>query len=242
MRRLIFLVLALCAVLGGTYLFLFKRADTVRAAKGYRNADTPQVAVDMFKRAIDKRDYDIAAHYCTPGYAEQLRRGETAARELGESLDNLTFQMKERSLIRDEVKIVFYALEPFPKDVLITVGKEKDDTAEATFVFSLPVVWSNQPTSGTWNMKPEIFQVYARSMKFVNPTTAVVPMKKEKGEWKLDFPADTALQVRVGYLNDKYKNYVNPMQIVTQEVKNDPSTKENVTNRLKTLLEQAAKE
>jgi hypothetical protein len=242
MRRLIFLGLAVCAVLGGTYLFLFKRADTVRAAKGYKNADTPQACADMFKRAVEKRDYDIAAHYCTAGFGEQLRRGEKPAAELGEAIDNLNYQLKERSLVRDETRIVLYALDPFPKDVQITVGKEKGDTAEATLVFSTPVLYGNQPASGQWNLKPEIFNVYTRSMRVVNPTTAVVPMKKEGAEWKLDFPVDATLQLRVGYLTSKYKDYVNPMQIVTQEVKNDPSTKENTTTRLKSLLEQAAKE
>ena len=150
--------------------------------------------------------------------------------------------MKERSLIRDEVKVVFYALDPFPKEFQITVSKENGDTAEAALVFSTPLLSGNQPTAGTWTMKHEIFQVYARSMKRTNTVTVVVPMKKEGNEWKFDFPADAPLQLRVGYLNDKYKNYVNPMEIVTQEVKNDPSTRENVTSRLKSLLEQAAKE
>ena len=53
--------------------------------------------------------------------------------------------------------------------------------AEAVFVFSIPQV-GNQPTSGTWNLKPEIFQVFARSMRFTNTTTGVVTMKKEKKE------------------------------------------------------------
>src|SRR5262249_20994106 len=156
----------------------------------YKNADTPQAAADMFKRAIEKRDYDVAAHYCTAGYGEQLRRGETAAVGLGEALDNLNYQLKERSLIRDETKVVLYALKPFPKDVQITVGKEKGETAEAMLVFSTPVLYGNQPTSGQWNLKPEIFNVYTRSMRFVNPTTAVVPLKKEGSEWKFDFPVD----------------------------------------------------
>ena len=66
-------------------------------------------------------------------------------------------------------------------------------------------------------------------------------MKKE-GTWKFDITADAALQARVTYLSEKYMNYVNPLKKVSEEVKNDPSTKENVTQRLKTLLEQAAKE
>ncbi len=240
MRRLIFLALAVVAIAGGAYLFLFKRADTERLAKGYKDADTPQVAADMFKRALDKREYDMAAHYCTPGYAEQLRRGSTAATDLGVAVDNLSYQMKERGLMRDEVKVVPFTLDPFPKDVQTTVGKETGDTAEATFVFSAPAL-SNQPASGSWNLKTEILHVYIRSLRYTTTTTASVPMKKDKKEWKFDFPADAPLEGRVAYLNDKYKNYVNPMETVTHEVKNDPATKENATQRL-SLLEQVAKE
>ena len=241
MRQMIFFALAIVAIFGGAYLVLFKRADTIRLAKGYKDAETPQVAADMFKRAIEKREYEMAAHYCTAGSAEQFRRGADAATNLGTAIDNLGYQMKERGLLRDEVKVVLYGMDPFPKDIQITVGKESGDTAEATIVFSMPYI-SNQPTSGAWNVKQEILQVYCRSMQHANTTTAVVPMKKENGQWKFDFPVDATLQARVGYMNDKYKNYVNPMETVTTEIKNDPSTKENVTQRLKSLLESGAKE
>lgn len=242
MRKLIFLALALIAVAVGAYLYFFKRAETVRLTKGYKDADTPQVAADMFKRAIEKREYDIAAHYCTAGFGEQLKRGNAAAAELGEALDNLVYQMKEHGVMRDEVKVVLHSLDPFPKEVQITVSKESGDYAEAAFAFDVPYYAGNQPSSGSWNLKDEIRQVFPRSAKMVSVNKLAVAMKKEKEGWKFDFPADANLQLRVGYLNDKYKNYVNPIRTVTAEIKNDPATKENVTNRLKSLLEQAAKE
>ncbi len=242
MGRIIVIVVVLAAVAGGAYIFLFKKDDATRTVKGYKKAETPQVAADMLKKAIESREYDMAAFYCTKDYAEQLKRGADAASELGTHLDNCTYQMKERSLIRDEVKVVFFALDPFPKDVQITVGKEAGDTADATLVFSTPIQGGNQPSAGTWNLRPEIMNVYIRSMVYKNATTVVAKVKKDGAEWKFDFPADASLQLRVGHLNDKYKNFTNPLEIVTQEVKNDPSTRENVTSRLKSLLEQAAKE
>lgn len=242
MGRLIVLVLVVGALAGGAYVFFFKKSEASRAVRGYKKAETPQVAADMFKKAIEKREYDMAAFYCTAGYAEQLNRGAEAGSKLATALDNLTYQMKERSLTRDEVKLILYQLDPFPKDIQITVSKEAGDTAEATLVFSGPSISGDNPSTGGWALKPEIFMVFVRSMKSPKPNVVVVPMKKENGEWKFDFASDNALQLRVGYLNDKYKNYVNPMEIVTQEVKNDPSTRENVTARLKSLLESAAKE
>lgn len=241
MRNLIVVLMAVAVVIIGAYLFMFKRTEVVRAAKGYKNAETPQVAADMFKKAIENRDYDMAAHYCTADYAEQLRRGAKSASDMGEAMDDLTYQLKEHALMRDEVKIVLHALDPFPKEIQITVSKENGDNAEAAIVFTQPLLTA-QPTSGVWALKPEIYQVYTRSMRFVNPTTVGVAMKKESSVWKFDFPSDPALQARVAYINDKHKNYINPMRVVTKEVKNDPSTKENTTKRLKQLLEEAAGE
>ncbi|MCE9566674.1 MAG: hypothetical protein K8U57_32020 [Planctomycetes bacterium] len=242
MARLLGLIVLIGLVGGGVYLFMFKKADTIRTVKGYKKAETPQIAADMFKEAIKNREYEIAASYCTTSYAEQLKRGNVAGGKLATAIDNLTYQMNERKLMRDEVKIVLFGLDPFPKDFQVTVSKESGDTAEGTFVFSGPNMSGDNPNLGGWNLKGEIFNVYTRSMKFPKPGTMVAAMKKEAGEWKFDFPSDNGLQLRVAYLNEKYMNYVNPMEKVTQEVKNEPETRENATTRIKTLLEQAAKE
>lgn len=234
MRQLIALLVVLGLLGGGAYLYFFKRSDTVRIAKGYKDADTPQVAADMFKKAIENREYEIAGHYCTAGAAEQYKRGAKAGAELGEAIDNLQYQLKEHGLARDEIKYVLWSLDPFPKDIQITVGKESGDSAEATIAFTVPA-------GKGWALNNDHCQAFAKAMNFKG-ATAIVPLKKVKNEWKFDFPADTGFQNRVGFLNDKYKNYVNPLKIVTQEIKNDPATKENVTNRMKTLIEQAAKE
>ena len=242
MRRLLTMLVVLGVLGAGVYIAIFKRGDARRTAGGYKKAETPQLAADMFRMAIEERDYDIAADYCTPSYAEQMRRCGSEANEFAVKLDNLTYQMKERGLIRDEVQLVLTALDPFPKDIKIVVSKESGETAEAAIGFQLPLLKGNQPNAGTWLLKPEIFNIYVRSCRFLNPNTIVVGMRKDKDTWKFDFPVDPALQLRVGHMKDKYKNYVNPFTIVTQEVKNDPTTKENVPGRLKSLLEQAAKE
>lgn len=224
------------------YVVIYRRGDVARTAMGFKPADTPQVAADMLKKAIQDREYTIAADYCTAGYAEQLRRGGTAANELATTLDDLTYQMNERGLIRDEVKLALQAIDPFPKDVTITVSDVTGETARGAIQFGYPLLRGDNPGSGAWHLDPKLFQVYTRSMPFMRPNVVVVGMKKEKDGWKFDFPVDSTLQLRVGRLNEKYKNYVNPLDVLKQEVKIDPTTKENATSRLKTLLEQAAKE
>jgi hypothetical protein len=241
MRRYITIGVVLLVLVLGAYIAAFKRGMVSRMVKGYKTADTPQVAADMFKKAIQAREYEYAADYCTQSYAEQLRRGASAAAEYGEALDNLIYQMKERDLIRDEVKIVFYRLDPFPKDFTITVSEESGDTAKAAIAFAAPYVKGGGPQLGDWKLDADIEQIYVRPLPMTNFTT-VVAMKKEDGKWKFDFKADNTLQHRVERMNDKYKIYINPFQMVTQEVKNDPNTRENTTTRLKSLLESAAKE
>jgi hypothetical protein len=243
LKHYLILGTVLVVIAAGVYLAVFRRADVARAAKGYKPAETPQVAADMFKKAIQAREYEYAADYCTAPYAEQLRRAGPAATEYATALDNLLFQLNERGLVRDEMKVVLYNLDPFPKDVTIVVGKESGDNCSAELTFAPPALKTGVPagTAG-WQLKEDMFQVYLQSMTFKNVTTAVVPMKKDGAVWKFDPAVTPKLQTRVGYLNEKYKNYVNPFEIVTQEVKNDPATRENVTSRLRTLLEGAAKE
>lgn len=242
MPRILGLLVLVALVGGGAYLFLFKKTETERTVRGYKKAETPQAAADFFKEAVRKREYDMAVLYCTAGYAEQLKRGAAAADKLGTAIDNLAYQLNERKLARDEVKLALALLDPFPKDVQVTVGRESGETAEGTLVFPGPGLAGDTPTAGNWSLKPEIFLALVRSLKMPKGGTAVVPMKKEGGEWKFDFPADNALQLRVAYLNDKHMHYVNAMEKVTQEVKNDSAVREDATNRIKSLLEQAAKE
>ena len=240
MRRYITMGVVVLILVVGLYIAAFKRGAVARLVNGYKSADTPQVAADMFKKAIQAREYEYAADYCTQPYAEQLRRGAKASTEYAVALDNLTYQMKERDLIRDEVKLVFYRLDPFPKDITITVSKETGDAAVATFVFAMPDARGG-PVSGDWKLDANIEQVYIKPLPFTGNATAV-DMKKEDGKWKFDFKPNSTIQHRVERMNDKYKQYINPFEMVTQEVKNDPSTRENTTTRLRQLLESAAKE
>ena len=240
MRRYITMGVVVLILVVGIYIAAFKRGAVARLVSGYKAADTPQVAADMFKKAIQAREYEYAADYCTQPYAEQLRRGASSSKEYAVALDNLTYQMKERDLIRDEVKFVLYRLDPFPKDITITVSKETGDAAVATFVFAMPDV-KGGPVSGEWKLDANIEQVYIKPLPFTGNATAV-DMKKEDGKWKFDFKPNSTIQHRVERMNDKYKQYINPFEMVTQEVKNDPSTRENTTTRLRQLLEGAAKE
>ena len=240
--RLLLAFVLIGLVGGGVYLWMFKKTDTVRIAKGYPKSETPQMTADYFKKAISNREYEMAALYCTAGYAEQLKRGHEAASKLGTAIDNTGYQMKERAVLRDEVKVVLFLLDPFPKDISITVDKESGDKAEGKLVFKFPDVAGGQVSSTPWNLNPKLYNALLPQLKASVGT--VVPMKKENGEWKFDFPTDAAVQERVGLLNSKYAKYVNVMEQVSSEIKTDPALKETAaaTAHMKGLLESAAKE
>jgi hypothetical protein len=241
MRFVTFLVIV--ALLGaGVYVGVFKRGDARRKAGGFGEAKTPTEAVELFMKAMKERDFDIAADYCTDAFAAQMRACQAEANEFAVKLDNMIYQFNERGLIRDEMKQVFICLDPFPKDFTTVVGKESNGECEVAFRFNVAFPKGGMP-AGMWALRPEIFNVYLSSWRFDGESPISRQKLKKVGEaWKFDFPVNANLQRRTQTMKEKAKNYVNPFSVITQEVKTDPTTKENVTKRLKELLEQAARE
>jgi len=65
-----------------------------RTAAGFSPAATPQEAIDKFKDCIKKRDYKTAAEvYTTGDYREQMLKVADKAKELGEMIDSLLYNM-----------------------------------------------------------------------------------------------------------------------------------------------------
>jgi hypothetical protein len=244
LRRLLLFSFLVIVTHAGVYFTFFKRSDAARALLGYKKAETPQIAAEMFKKAIQERKYSYAADYCTPAYAEQLKLSSDAASKLGTALDEFLFQLKERELARDELLLVLYLLDPFPKDISIQVGSSSADRAEAAMTFALPMFVGGQPNSNDWKIRPDMLRTLVQTFPVAaaTPNTVRVAMKKIEGEWKFDFPVDPTLANRVGILVQKHMNFVNPIDVIKQEIKNDASTKENVIARVKEELEKASKE
>src|SRR4051812_10835522 len=67
---------------------------------GMKRSDIRNVAiiahVDFFKKAIKAHDFETAATYCGPEYAEQLRKAAPAAKPLAEEIDNLNYKMAKQ--------------------------------------------------------------------------------------------------------------------------------------------------
>lgn len=238
MRNFLVLLALLGAVGGGVYLWAYKKKEVKEladSAQGYPEAKSPKEAADLFRKAIKERKYGKAAKYTTAKYAEMLNKGDEAARKLGEAIDNLAYQMNERSVATDELRIVLYGFDPFPKDITITVGKETDTVALATISpEGVKLVGQGRPYD-TWAVDRGFWGALYAGL------SSQAKIVKEGEAWKFDFPVTPTMQASVTRLNDKYKYYAQLLEKVSGELKRDPSTKEDFKRRLKEILEEAAR-
>ena len=248
--RLIMIIIILGVLGTGGYL-LWKNNGNVKKAvdearqevntvvgdvSGYPDAKTPKEAADLFRKAIRERKYESAAKYCTDSYAEILKKCSTAANKLGTSIDNVTYQLNEHSLNTDEMKLILYFFDPFPKELLITVSNVTDKDAVASLTPEGINLTGSSLEFSNWHVDTRfwgaLYLNLPRNIKIV----------KQGENWKLDFPIPAELQVSSTRLNDKYKTYVQRLDKLSREIKNDPETKEKTKTRMKELLEDAAKD
>lgn len=232
MRRIITIVGLLVVVCIGGYLFLFKReavGELADSARGYPRASTPQECVDNFKKAIKDRKYDKAAKYCTKEYAEQLRRGAEAGQELGTAIDDLSHRMKNDGVMTSEIEWILFINDPLPPDLKLTVQTTGDKEATASIAVENPV-WQSTPTK-TWKYDPQFVQAF-----YFDYQRSQVRLVKEGEYWKIDFPVTPNMRNRFDRLVSCYKDYVNALKKMSEEVRTERTTKVDVTNRLEELL------
>lgn len=244
MRKIIVLAVAAVVVAAAGYLFLFKKKELgsmVDSASGYPEATTAKECVDLFRKAIKERSYKMAAKYVTTPYGDELRKGADAGYELGKEIDDLVSRMKNDGVMTDEMRLVIFYYDPFYPDINPTLSNEQNESAMAQIRFeglSMP----NTQTRAFENWQLDGRAQRGLSVNMPLPGGGInVPMKKENNVWKLDFKVTPAQQLATTFLNDHYKDYVNPFRILSGEIKRDPTTKENVKTRMKELLEEAAR-
>jgi len=235
MRRTLTIIGLLAVVCIGGYLGLFKReavADLADSARGYPKAKTPQECVDGFKKAVRDRKYDKAARYCTKDYAEQLKRGADAAHDLGESIDDLTHRMRHDGVMTSEVEFVLFQNDPLPPELKLTLMTTGEKEATAAIGLDNPALVS-QPTT-TW--KYDMW--FIRAFYFDYPRDAV-RLVKQGDHWFIDVPVTPDMRTRVDRLVRNHRDYVNAFKKMSEEVRIERTTKNDVTTRLRELLDEA---
>lgn len=233
MRRIIVIV-ALLAVVGiGGFLYLFKR-EAVRglyeSTRGYPEAKTPQEAVDLFKKAVAARRYDMAAKYCTKEYAEQLKKAAEAGKDMGTAIDDLTHRMKNDNVMTGEIEYILWLNDPMPKNFQVTLQTTGEKESTASLYAEAPKV---QDATKTWKFDRQFVQAF-----YVDQATSV-KVVKEGSAWKLDFPVTPAVRNRIDRFIANHKDYVNALNKMSEEVRTERTTKLDVLTRLEELLNEA---
>ena len=210
----------------------------VRNMSGFAPATTPQEAIDRFKDCIKKRDYETAAEvYCTGDYREQMLKVAKKAKDLGEMIDSLVYNMDSQGVNNPNTKFMLKLLEPFPKTFKVTNIKTDGDKAIATILGDDEVIKTDRP------LPANFFFDHGSLVNSLVPVapggqgmTAIELVKDSSGFWKLNLPVTTRLRLSVDALNEKATNYRNAIQEVRDEVKNNPVAKEDIQTRLETAL------
>lgn len=209
-----------------------------RQASGFTPAKTPTEALDKFREAIKKRDYETAAEYCDKDYKEQLLKVAASAKKLGEAIDSLTYNMDKNGVVNPKTKLMLRLLEPFPKSFKVIDVKDSGKLAVAQIGEDDPIPQLETPI-------PQDFFTKHRHMlgsllpNEVGIAWSKVDLVKDGEAWKLAIPVTPRLRLSVDALKDNATNYANAVYQVRDEVKNNPVTKEGVQSELERRLNES---
>lgn len=236
MRRLIVLIGLAVVVVGAGGLYMFKREMVMELYEanilGFGTAKTPQECADRFRKAVEKRNYKMAAKYCTKDYAEQMIKAGEAGKELGKAIDDLTFRMEKDGVLTSEVEVILFLNDPLPKAITLTPQAGTDTEAVAAIDVNKPTL--KTPNPGTWKIDMLFIQGF-----YAEQGSRVKMVKQADGGWKLDFVVTPAVRQRFDRVVTVHKDYVNALTKMSEEVRTERTTKVEVDRRLKELLDEA---
>jgi hypothetical protein len=255
MRVTVFKVLALVLVLGAVYVAIFQREwamnlfrKGVQEAKGYRVAQTPSQAAELFCKAMKNRDYDTARElYCTGDYAEQIQKVEGKARDLGKQIDKLLAKLENKDIRADRAKTVLRLMDPFPTTVEVHDVKEEGEDKASFILKDTKPVEDNDVTAAAWRFNPPII---VRALYMSAPPGGAAPPsqvrldlkrveKDGKQFWKVDTPVTPYMRGQVAELEKKTRELITVLDKLYTEIDNEPTTKEDFEGRFKELVQKA---
>jgi hypothetical protein len=248
MRKFIVGLAAILALVGAAYLGLFQREAIISlfnqgklAAQGFTPAKTPSEAIDGFRKALKERNYEAAQLYLGGDYAEQFHKGAKTGQDLGVAIDNLLSAMETTGTKSDKVKLELLLLDPFPPHIQAPSVKQDGDKATAALTEEINTSLLVQGSFADWHVERRIFRSLLPYKSI--PVSGTVDLRKEgegdKAQWKIYLPVTADLRLSVDYLADKGSNYVNAINRVKEDLKNDATTKEGLERALKEKLEES---
>lgn len=236
MRRFVPLFIV-AALAGAGFMYMFKREMVMEQYEGivlgFPAAKTPEKCVEGFNKAIQDRNYKMLAKYCTKDYADLLMKSADAGKEVGKAIDDVTFRMQKDGVLTKEIEAVLYLNDPLPKAVTATMKSSSENSAVAVLSTTEPSF--DLGKAGVWDMDLAYVQgFYAGQIGFVK-------MVKEGAVWKFDLPVNPGVRDRFGRVFTVHMDYVNAFKKMSEEVRVERTTKEDVAKRLKELMTEAVR-
>jgi hypothetical protein len=211
-----------------------------RQAMGFGPAKTPTEALDRFRDAIKKRDYETAAEFTDKDYREQVLKVAKGAKKLGEAIDSLVYNMDKHGVVNKKAQHILHLLEPFPKFKYLDV-KESEGGGKAIATITGDSEQFTLETMPDQNFIARNREIIWSLLPVENNLNypAIELFKEETGFWKLKFPVTPRLRTSVEFLKDNATNYANAILQVRDEVKNNPPTKEQILRMLEERIGQS---
>jgi hypothetical protein len=216
-------------------------------AQGFGPARTPAEALDRFREALRKRNYEAASRFCGGPYAEEFARAVKGATQLSKAADGLLYNLEEVANINaPKGRYVLHLLEPFPHDFKVQQVKQSEGGDKASAVISFePVSTTDVYFSQPWGVDPRILLSLVPVEEADLPLVLVdyrwtVPLEADQDKvWKIHFAAPARLRDSAAFLRQNAGNYARALDKVRDSVLNDALTKAAFENSLQTALEHA---
>lgn len=218
--------LALLGIIGGiAYLAIFKRDEVMalfgkvkKEAKGYKEAKTPEEAMQYVNKALEDRDYEAAADYLSGEFGIQLRKVAPKASKLAKAIDDFKYAMGQQNIKSEKATAMLLLIEPLPKRLKVGDVKTKGDTDAVAAVV---------PESGVTNGP--------------RGPSENVALKRENDQWKVLWPFSAKARADFDHIDKYGQDYVNALNVVKGRMKADATTKENVSKDLEEELKKVTK-
>ena len=215
-----------------------------KVAQGYGPAKSPEECLEQFRKAIEKRQYDVARDYLMGDYQELFVKGSADARELARGLDDLADVMKSTQTKSDKVDLMLYWLDPFPA-FKYDIKHKSDDQAVAM------IHWGpdeGRVRTGLAAISSERYDIPPLMLHALLPSGTALPspmqvnLKQVNGVWKMAIPVqfgDRHVVSSVETLRKNATNFRNALADIKNSIKNNPAVKQDFEREFKNNLEKA---
>jgi hypothetical protein len=230
----------------------------LRELSGFTPAKTPAEAVEKFREAIRKRDYETAALYTGGEYKQYLEMGADGGTKLARAIDDLLSNIDTVGINSPDSKFVLATLEPFPKDFKFDITQtvtakdyktlslffptEFPDGQQKTIgdkmaigVITFEMAKPGEAKSGRVNLNVVDSKIKMAFIPNADKWDGLVGLREEGNDketaWKIFIPLLDVRQ-KVDYLKQNAGNFTVALDHVKYSVKHDAATKEGFEGEL----------